>query len=184
MRHNANPYAAERAIHGGATAPLTNEQKKRAVLIARRAFDLLCERGILGDAAEFDAWRHSECLQCVERGGLTLSSQEDWPFIIGHFAGIIARHTGMDQERRVFESMAARMSVQASTSEEGYALAKMRHECEAAADVLRDPRGFCAGISFKRFGAPPEKISAKQIWWLIFTLRRRAAQLRRKGRAA
>ncbi len=180
----SNPYAAEKAIQGGAAAPLTNEQKKRAVLIARRAFELLCERGILGDAAEFDIWRHSEIMQCVERGGLKLASQEDWPYIIGHFAAIVAKHTDMEQERHVFESMAARMGAKANTSDTSFALAKMRHECEAAADVLRDPRGFCAGISFKRFHAPPEKISAKQVWWLIFTLRRRAAQLRRKGRAA
>lgn len=184
MSHNANPYAAERAIQGGAAEPLNNEQKKRAVLIARRAFELLCDRGILGDAAEFNTWRHAEIMQCVERGGLTLASQEDWPYIIGHFAGIISKHTTMDQERHVFAAMAARMTTKAATSAESYALAKMGHECKAASDVLRDPRGFCAGISLKRFGAPPEKISAKQIWWLIFTLRRRAAQLRRKGRAA
>lgn len=184
MTTRTNPFAAERAIQGGAAAPLTNEQKKRAVLIAQRAHYVMRERGLISQDSDFDQWRHGECMQCVERGGLTLASQEDWPYIIGHFSGLIVQHTTSEQERHVMQAVAARMGAKANTSDTSMALAKMRHECEAAADVMRDARGFCAGISWKRFHAPPEKVSAKEVWWLIFTLRRRAGQLRRKGRSA
>lgn len=174
----------DRAIQGGAAAPLSNEQKRRAVMTARRAYELMQGKGLIGQAVEFNAWRHGECMQCVERGGLTFAAQSDWPYIMGHFAALIAAHTDGENERRVMSDLATRMGSKAITQDSSFAMAKMRHECEAARDVLSDPFGFCRGISFKRFHAPPEKISAKEVWFLIFTLRRRAAQLRKKGRAA
>lgn len=179
-----NDEYTDRAIQGGAAAPLTNEQKKRAVLLARRAFDLMKLASAIGDAVTFDMWRHSECMQCVERGGLTFAAQSDWPYIQGHFAALIAKHTALEGERKQMNELAFQMGKKAINQDASFAMAKMRHECENAKDVMPDAWGFCQGISYKRFHVEPAKLNAKQVWWLIFTLRRRCGQLRRKGRAA
>jgi hypothetical protein len=179
----------DRAIQGGAAAPLSNEQKKRAVMLARRAFDLMLARRAIANGVSFDDWRRRECMQCVERGGLTFAAQSDWPFIMGHFHKLIATHTDNDQERFVSNDVAFKMGAKALNQDASFAMAKLRHECTSAQGVMRDPRGFCRGISLKRFHVEPVqngliKLSAQQIWWLIFTLRRRVGQLKRKGRAA
>ena len=180
---------SERAIQGGAAAPLTNEQKKEAAMLARRAYDLMKGKGLIAASVSVEDWRHRECLQCVERGGLTFAAQSDWPLIMGHFHKLIASHTTSESERKASNDVAFRMGAKALNQDASFAMAKLRHECESAADVMQDPRGFCRGISVQRFHVEPVqngviKLSARDIWWLIFTLRRRCQQLRRKGRAA
>ena len=112
---------SERAMQGGAAAPLTNEQKKSAVLLARRAFDLLQGGGAIGEAVTFDNWRHGECMQCVERGGLTFAAQSDWPYIQAHFAALISRHTGSEAERRQMDDLAFNMGKKAINQDASFA---------------------------------------------------------------
>ena len=170
----SNPEILTRCIDGAALAPLSREQKKELVLLAQRAFQRLYDAGTLSESTEFDAWRHQQVLQVCERGGLREARNEDFLPLQAHFLGMLGQ-TAMAERRRA----------QADMEPRHWALAKLKQECEAATDVISHPWEYACSISRARFKTPQiEELGEKQIWSLIFDIRRNAQRRRAKGKAA
>lgn len=163
--------AVGRAMNGAALQALTNEQKTRLVLLAREAFDHLVARGALGDAAEPDVWRREQCMQAVERPGLTACRNEDYLPLRAHFLRVLGR-----------ADAAEIAAMRAWTDPRRQALAKLRQECEAAADVMPAAGAYAAGFVRNKRGVAIDDADAKTIWHAVFIVRRRAAQLRRSAK--
>lgn len=160
--------AATRAVAGAALAALSNEQKTRIVLLAREAFDFMVETGALGDAAEFDAWRHEQCQQTVERPGLSVCRNEDYLPLRAHFLRLLGRKDAAEiAAKRVWDDPRRQ------------ALAKLQHECRAAADVMPAAWDYAAGFVRNKRGVSIDDADAKTVWHAVFLVRRRAVQLRR-----
>ena len=138
--------------------------------MARRAFEQLVERGDLGDAAEFDVWRHHQCMQRVERPGLTQCRNEDYAPMMEHFHRLLG-----DEEK------AAHWAQRHLTEPRTWAMARLNKECEAAADVMGRAYEYAWGFTKHKRGVALEDADEKTIWHAIYVVRRRAEQLRRKA---
>lgn len=163
----------DRAIDGAALALLTSEQKRELVLLARRAFDRV-KSGRLGDASlpDFDGWRHEQVLQAVERPGISACRQEDFAQVKGHFLRLLGQ-----------AGMADRMQARAEMEPRRVAIWKLEHECGAVSDVIARPMEYAMSIARARYKVQTlSDLSTKQIWVLLFDLRRNAQ--RRRKRAA
>jgi hypothetical protein len=170
----SNPAIIYRCIDGAALAPLSREQKRDLAILARRAFNKLYDTGKISEATEFDAWRHQQVIQVCERAGLCEARNEDFLALQGHFLGMLGQ-----------TAMAERRNVQAQLEPRRWALSKLRTECEAAADVIDRPWEYASSIARGRFKtAQMEELGEKQLWMLVFDIRRNAQRRRAKGRAA
>lgn len=161
-------WAQERAIRGAAAAPLSADQVRSLVLLARRTFDALIERGEISKDADFDDWRHRECLMAVERPGLRACGNEDFMPLKAHFLRSLGAREAADRAQWV-----------AATEPRRWAGLKLRRECEAARHVIGDPDAYIAAICRSKFKCAPAECSEKQLWTLVFDIRR-AAQHRRR----
>jgi hypothetical protein len=170
----SNPAIIDRCVDGAALAPLSADQRKELALLARRAFERLYDSGTLSETTEFDSWRHHQVLMVCERNGLREARNEDFLTLQAHFLGMLGQ-TAMADRRRVAAQMEPRH----------WALAKLRHECEAASDVIDRAWDYVSSISRSRFKtAQIEELGEKQIWVLVFDLRRNAQHRRKKGMMA
>jgi hypothetical protein len=170
----SNPAIIDRCIDGAALAPLSREQKRDLAILARRAFNKLYDIGQIGAEMEFDAWRHQQVVQVCERTGLREARNEDYLTLQGHFLGLLGQ-----------TALAERRNTQAQMEPRRWALAKLRSECEAAADVIDRAWEYAASISRGRFKtANIDELGEKQLWMLVFDIRRNAQRRRAKGRAA
>lgn len=170
----SNPAILDRCIEGAALVPLSGEQKRDLAQLARRAFNKLYDSGKISESSEFDAWRHQQVRQVCERNGLREARNEDYLALQVHFLGLLG-HTAMADRKRV----------QAQLEPQRWALAKLQAECEAASDVIDRPREYASSIARGRFKtAQIENLSEKQLWMLVFDIRRNAQRRRAKGRAA
>lgn len=177
----SNSAIIGRAIDGAALAPITPDQRRELAILARRAFEK-CGRpdsakGSCADVPGNDAfgrWRHEQTMQAVERSGLTALRQEDYAQVKGHFLRLLGQ-----------VSMADRMQARADMEPRRVALAKLRHECDAASDVIDRGLEYAAAIARSRFKtAEIEDLSEKQIWMLVFDVRRNAQRRRARERVA
>lgn len=157
-----------RCVRGASLAPLTNEQKTRLVLLARDAW-LTTKPADTNDKAAFDGWRHQQCLMCCERPGLTALRQEDFLHAEAHWLRMLGKGAAAD-----------RRELRAAVEPRIMALHKLRAECQAARDVIESPMQYVACIAASKFKTKlvETDLSAKQIWTLVFDIRR-AAQKRR-----
>ena len=119
-------------------------------------------------AEDFDTWRREQCMQAVERPGLTACRNEDYLPLQAHFLRLLGR--------RDAAAIAAR---RAWDDPRRQALAKLQHECEAAADVMPAAWNYAAGFVQNKRGVSIDDADAKTIWHAVFLIRRRAGQLRR-----
>jgi hypothetical protein len=169
----SNPEIITRCVDGAALAPLSREQKKELVLLAQRAFQRLYDAGTLTESTEFDSWRHQQVLLVCERGGLREARNEDFLVIQAHFLAMLGQ-TAMADRRRVQADMEPRRC----------ALAKLKQECEAASDVINRAWDYASSISRSRFKTTQiQELGEKQIWMLVFDIRRNAQHRRRKSAA-
>lgn len=170
--------AATRAVAGAALAPLTNEQKTTLVLLAKEAWEKETrdhrqqtrdQRPETRDQSSFEDWRHEQCQQCVERPGLTACRNEDYLPLRAHFLRLLGRDA------------AAEIALQRTWDDpRRQALAKLRAECEAAADVMPAAWNYAAGFVRNKRGVSIDDADAKTVWHAVFLVRRRAGQLRKK----
>lgn len=174
--------AATRAVAGAALAPLTNEQKTMLVLLAKEGWEKSqktnvehptsnVERPTGNDATpSFDDWRRAQCMQVVERPGLTACRNEDYLPLRAHFLRLLGRKA------------AAEIALQRTWDDpRRQALAKLQHECEAAADVMPAAWNYAAGFVRNKRGVSIDDADAKTVWHAVFLVRRRAGQLRKQG---
>lgn len=163
----------DRCIEGAALAPINSEQKRELVILARRAFDKL-NGGSRCGASAFDTWRHQQATIAVERHGIRECRQEDFAQLKGHFLRILGQ-----------PAMADRMQTRAELEPRRVAAWKLRHECEAVADVISNAESYVASIARARFKVRSiDDLNEKQLWVLLFDLRRNAQRRRAKARAA
>jgi hypothetical protein len=173
--------AAERAVAGAALAPLTVEQKRNLVLLARDAWarethigrarppDAPPTNHSAAKAAEgFDFWRRRHCMMAVEKPGLTACRNEDYNPLRAHFLMLLGRKTEAD-----------RCGVRQFSDPRRQAQVKLEEECLDAADVLPGARAYAAGFLRNARKTSVEEADAKTLWHAIFVVRRRAAQLRK-----
>jgi hypothetical protein len=155
---------ADKAVAGAALAPLTNEQKTGLILLARQAWETAHQ------TLPFDDWRRQQVLFAVERPGLTACRNEDYLPLRAHFLRLLGR-TGAAEiaAARVWEDPRRQ------------ALAKLQHECRTAQDVMPAAWNYAAGFIRNKRNVSIDDADARTIWHAVFLVRRRAAQLRRKG---
>jgi hypothetical protein len=137
-------------------------------MLARRAFDQQAQSGVLGDAAEPEVWRKEQQLRAVGKSSLTACCNKDYLALKARFQDLAGEHV-----------TAFRNHLRAENEPRAWALAKLRRECAAAADVLPRAWDYAAGFLHNKRGVSIEECPEKDIWHAIFTVRRRAAQLRR-----
>ncbi len=161
----SKPELIDRAVRGSELAGLTKEQKKRLVMLARAAYD----RAGCREGQSFEDWRHEQQVAACGLSSLVCATQKDFRALRGHFRAIAGDKVG-----------ALRDFVAHETGDASFALAKLKHECEAAGDVIARPVEYVQSISRSRFKTSDLKsLGTKQVWGLVFDLRR-AAQRRRK----
>ena len=178
-RHHENPI--DRATEGAALAPLSPRQRQRLAALASWSLKLQVEAGLASDGTDFDDWRHRQCLMVAERAGLTLCRNEDYVPLRAHFlhgAGAALLMLGRDRGTRL-QARAAGLLRKAETEPRRWALAKLRREMAGVRDVIQDPEGYVAQIARCKFKTTDVgELSDKQLWTLMFDVRR-AAQRRR-----
>ena len=172
------PSALDRAVSGAAGAPLSAQQRQRLCALASRAWKQRCAQGLAAapvagvvDPGLFERFRHEENFKSCHKEHLRACTQADWPALKAHYLRLLG-----DREQ------ARRLELRQATQGAAMALAKLRAEAERAGDVIARPFDYVGAIARARFKLPLEQLGAKQIWTLVFDLRRNA-QRRRKGLA-
>ncbi len=162
----SDPAIIDRAVRGSELSPLTREQKTRIILLAKDAYEKVgCRTG-----QEFNEWRHEQQDAACGRSSLCTATQRDFRAIRGHFFALLGR------KRAAFKDFVA-----SETSDTGFAMAKLKHECEAARDVIEAAEEYVRKIAQSRFKTRDlSQLSSKQVWSLVFDIRRNAQRRRRK----
>ncbi|HMO03915.1 MAG TPA: hypothetical protein PKC67_02490 [Kiritimatiellia bacterium] len=161
------PGVIDRAVRGSELSPLSKEQKATICILAREAYDKV---GIhSGD--DYEAWRHDQQQEACGRSSLCTATQKDYRALRGHFRALLGH-----------KRAALRDFVASEVGDPGFVLAKLNHECTAASDVIARPFDYVQSIAKARFKtADLRSLSAKQVWNLVFDLRRDAQRRRRKA---
>jgi hypothetical protein len=170
----------DRAAAGASGAELSVLQKKQLCMLARSVFTQQQRRGLapstvagVGDpgssAALFDRWRYEENFKACHKEHLRACTQADWPLLRAHYL----RLQGRRQEARVLETRAA-------TNDVRVAQYKLNQACQEARDVIGDPRAYVGHICITRYQRNLSELTARQLWTLIFDLRRNAQTRRAK----
>lgn len=165
--------ATDTRIEGGGKPPLSARQKSVLIRLAREAFMYLVDRGELGDAAEFDVWRRAQVMQSVERAGLRECHNEDFLPLKRRFLQAMGR-----------EDEAAAAEARSENETRTWAVARLHQACIEVADVMPYAWDYAMGI-LKKHGMDDQNAEPRWIWRCLYTVKRRAGQLRAKqGRAA
>lgn len=164
-----NPLDA--AVHGASGAPLTVLQKKQLCMLARAVFAQQQRAGVAPASGPgvFDRWRYEQNFKSCHKEHLRACTQADWPLLRAHYLRIQGRR----QEARTLETRAA-------TNDVRVAQFKLNQACEEARDVIGDPRAYVGHICVTRYQRNLSELTARQLWVLIFDLRRNAAARRKK----
>jgi hypothetical protein len=179
-----NGQSFARAIDSAAGAPLSDEQKRDICMLARRVWDKLGQPGFadqsatlppetrLSAAEAFTLWRQAQQRAAVGHAHLTACTQRDFPTIFARLLRLGG--TGGLADRWAARSV-------------GDPVRQARHllerELARAQDVIDRPPEYVASIAKARFGTTDlAALSARNLWNLIYDLRR-AAQ-RRRARSA
>ena len=174
--------ALDRCMSATAAAPLTREQKRDVAMLARRAW-LRAGRPYY-DQAELDTgcpwamtptealtlYRQEETVAACGRRSLRACTQADYPAIMARMSDAAGLPQLADYWRRRAMGDGTRR-----------AKAVLAREMAAAREVIADPAGYVARIAACKFKADVERLNEKQIWTILFDLRRAAAARRKKG---
>lgn len=170
-----------RAISGAAMAPLSREQIRELVILARKAWKVACETCGTSHVPPptshvppptFDEFRRRETLLVVERPGLRQCRQEDFLHLKAHWL----RALGAVRQ-------AERVQARATIEPRQMALHKLHAELANASDVIKRPREYVAKIAAARFKTSliETDLAANQVWNLVFDIRRAAQRRRAQG---
>jgi len=167
----SNPHVDGRT-NGAALRPLSPLQIKTLIALARKAFAHLCDKGALSDSAEFNAWRHQQCLQTVERGGLRECRNEDFLPLKAHFLRLQVR----EEEAT---SCLERHEVEPRT----WAMRQLQQACTAAADVMPRAMDYAYGFVKNKRHVMMVDADATTLRHAAYVVARKAAQLRSQSNA-
>lgn len=174
---NATP---QRAVSGAAGARLSNEQKAAIAQLARRAWERAGRPGYadqapdtppalrLSQTAALTIWRQNQQRQACGQLHLTAAGQGDYARIIAHLSQLAG------------DSVAAtRWAERAATEPHRQAIAALTTTGQKVENVIPAPLDYARSIARDRFRSTDiESLSPKQIWTLVFDLRRAAAKRR------
>lgn len=168
------------AIQGAANAPLSKAQKRNLCILAERAWDAkgcpmweprqdpairLCRTSAL------ELWRHIEQERLTGRKHLTQCGQADYELLRAHFA----RLAGDGREAAAAEARMAGDDVRR-------AQAVLRAELAAAVRWIADPRRYAETIARSKYKVGLDGLTAKQIWTILFDLRRSVWARKKKSK--
>ncbi len=180
------PDERDAAIRGAASAALDRRQKGRVCAAAARAWAAAGRPGFADQAQDtpptlrlkereaFDLWRQDEQRKAIGRLHLTAATQGDYDALLAHFNALAGAGRAADYWTRREVGDDARRA--------RWRLESL--ELKDAADAIERPEAYVASIAQSRFRtADLHALSAKQVWTLIFDLRRAAARRRDPGRS-
>ena len=171
----------DRAMAGASGAPLSKRQKRDVCMLADLAWQHAGRPYYDADAYEtqdpialapaeaLELWRHEEQARACGKKHLTACTQRDFPWLMAHFL----RAAGQNVIARQYEVGAALDPLR-------QARAKLEATMAEVAGAIERPREYAAAIARCKFKTTDlEALSPRQVWVLVFDLRR-AAQRRRK----
>lgn len=168
------------AINGAACAPLTKRQKQILCMVAARAWRAqncpLWEPDQdpeirLARTSALELWRHLEQERLTGRKHLTACGQGDFELLRAHFARLAG-------DRRVAAAAEARIS----GDDTRRARAVLRSELAAARRQIADPRRYVETIARSKYKTGLDGLTPKQIWTVIFDLRRAVWARKKKSK--
>lgn len=173
----------DRAIDGAAGGALSNEQKRDIVMWARKAWELAGRPGCanqqqvqeqirLTQAEAFDLWRQDEQMKAVGKHHLTSAQNFAFPALMAHFARLAGQPA-------IAEQWLKRTALDGRRQ----AMAKLQREMYLAHDVIEKPGDYVGAICWAKCKCRLEAASPKQLWMLMFDIRRAAQKRRAKGSA-
>ena len=178
-----NGQSFERAIAGAAWAPLSDDQKRDICKLARRVWDRLGQPGFADQPAAippetrlsvteaFTLWRQAQQSEAVGHAHLTACTQRQFPLIFAH----LVRLGGAG-------GLADRWAARSLGDPVRQARHLLEREFVRARDVIDRPAEYVASIAKSRFKTTDLAVlSARQLWSLLFDLRRNAQRRRAKG---
>jgi len=160
--------ALDRAVAGSAGAPLTSHQRQQMCALAHEAWTAKFRAGHAG--ADFEAWRHEEQFKACHKESLRAATQADWPRLRAHFLRLLGRV----EQARALEQRSA-------TGNRPVAWGKLQQTAREVADVIERPLDYAGRIAAARFKRPLTQLNERELWTLVFDLRRNA-QRRRAAR--
>jgi hypothetical protein len=136
---------------------LSNEQKARICMLAKRAYDreALTQHLALGTWHSED-WRRAQQLQVTGHASLTTCTQAHYLALVSHFAQL-AGEDGVAYQAEIKDATAARR----------IALHKLQEECTARNLTLAWPSAICRS----KFKLQLEDAQPRQLWQLVFHVR-------------
>lgn len=162
-----NPLQRACAALGG--QPLTNEQKRDAILLMIEAWPGAPEAEKSAD--EFTAWRREQNAIACGHPHLTACQQRHVPAIMAHFA----RLAGKPSIARYWDERA----IMGDGARQARSL--LDRAIREAADVIAKGEDYAASICRTRFKCGLEDCSQRQLMMLVFDLRRNAQRRRAKA---
>jgi hypothetical protein len=164
--------AIDRAAAGAAGAALTTDQVRRLILAALAAHREQRRCGLAEDG-DFDAFRHAAAWEICGVASFRALQQRHYNAVLGRFRALAGDSRG-----------AGRVAARSCGDGERRAMAKLRLECAALADAWGGDSAaamaYAERCSMAINKSPLAQASERGIWRAMFTLRRRAGQLRRK----
>ena len=148
--------AADQAVSGSANTLLTGRQRSALAQLARKAYVNLSNHGLIEQ--DFDSWRRE---QCIAACGLRITEASNRHYLIleSHFYNLMGR-----------TDLAFKKVLKQQTEARGWAIQKLFQECTKAKLSLDYPRAI-ARDKFKTTDL--ETLTDKQLWHLVFSVRRR-----------
>ena len=160
------------AISGAAGSPLSREQKTRLSCAAAAAHRAQIAAGCWSaEDGAFDDFRHGAAFDACGVASFRAMQQRHYLPALLHFQQLAGRDVRRRQD-----------AIGADDSRR--ALAKLRQECADAADCFGGHDAawnYAEALARKIHKTNLASANPKQVWQVIFTLRNRAAAIRRKG---
>lgn len=171
-------HRQEKAIAGAASAALSRLQKRMVCQAAAAAWEKAgrphfcqgaAEPWALSKSAALELWRQEQQERITGRRHLTACGQADFPLLLAHFeqlGGKAASANHWQNRRAGDDARRARRALEA--------------ELASAFPTLVNPRAYVWQIARAKFKCGDlDRLSEKQLWTLLFDLRRAVAAKKR-----
>ena len=166
----------DKAISGAASAALRRKQKRDVSMLAHAAWvragcpgielglpeELRCSKT---DAMEL--YRHEQQQLACGKRHLTACTQADFPVLMAHFLRLCGR-----------AALAENWLRRGLSDPRRQARAVLERQIAASNGILGNARAYAAAIARSRFKVGLDELSPRQLWILVFDLRRATSRKR------
>ena len=152
-----NQHHTSRNSYPSARNPLSNTQKAKLAILARKAARAM-HLTFVNDT-QYQMWRHEQQTKACGKHSLTLCSQDDFNPLVAHFLDL-AGESGEAMNRLLKHGV----------EEKEVAFHKLTEACDQAGL----PMAYAATVSRNKFKVGLNDCTAKQLWQLVFTIKRRS----------